>query len=154
MTKKKDSFFTEPYHLVKMLWEAVLLVVASVRTGILGASRVSKEKTATQQEAKESYRAMQEDLKTVDTKAAWKRFLLTGLGIQAFLVVITLLHVLSGNFVTFLQLLVLLIGCFVLFGYKPWILRNKMVVSFPQYVKKLPSDPGCLILWNSLNVLD
>lgn len=154
MKKKNDSLLTEPYQLIRMLWEAVLLVFASIRAAVLGASKASKEQDITPEEAKASYAAMLADLKTDETKLGWKRFLLTGIAIQAFLIVLTLLHVLLGNYIIFLELIVLSGASILLFGYKPWILRNKAVVSFPQYLKKVSKDPGCLILWNSLNQLD
>lgn len=154
MKKKTYSLLSEPYYLVKMLWEAVLLVFASVRTIISGASKAAKEEAITNTEATQSYARMEKELETDETKGAWKRFLFTGLGIQAFLIVITLFHGFLGNYFIFLELLFLLVGSVVLFGYKPWILRNKSVVSFPQYIKNISKDPGCLLLWNSLNVLD
>lgn len=154
MKKKPNSIWTEPYYLVQMLWEAVRLVAASVRSVISGASRAAKEDAITNKEANESYLRMREELKTEETKQAWRRFLVTGLIIQTFLIVITLLHGVLGNYFIFLELLVLLVGSFVLFGYKPWILRNKLVISFPQYLKSIFKDPGSLLLWNSLNILD
>ena len=154
MKKKTTSIFTEPYHLVRMLGEAALLVLASIRAFISGASVAAKEPVITSTEANKSYLLMREELKTEETKEAWKRFVLTGLAIEAFLTVLILWHGILGNYLIAIQLVFLLAASIILFGYKPWILRNKSVVSFLQYVKNIQKDPGCLLLWNSLNVLD
>lgn len=152
--KKKDSILAEPYNLIKMVVEAARLVGAGLKAVLVGARQASNDPATSTKEAKEGYAQMQAELKEEGASDAWKRFIYTGLAIQAFLIVLTLSHVVLGNYLIFAQLLCLTVACIWLFGYKPWILRNKARVTFVQYTKRLSKDPGCLLLWNSIKLLD
>lgn len=151
--KKKESWWLEPYHLLKMLGEAVLLAGAMFKSGFnaWAAKSESTDETAaaTLKAEQARFANIAAEMKEDDFMPAWRRFLLTGMLIEVFLGVFALAHLVEGSWFLGIQLLVLTGVAIVFFGYKPWIIRNKRHVSFARYVRLLKTDIRALGLWYS-----
>lgn len=149
--KKKESPWMEPYNIFKLLGSAFLLVGAFIKSGFNHVSSNTKAVTDTSDEDKKRYAAIQEELQEDISASAWRRFLLTGMLIQTFLSVFTIAHFLEGNWFVGVQLFLMTLASLVLFGYKPWIIRNKQYVSFSKYLRVFKTDLKALGLWYSYN---
>lgn len=149
--KKKESLWMEPYNILKLLGSAFLLVGAFIKSGFNHISSDTKSIADTSDEDKKRYAAIQEELQEKSAASAWRRFLLTGMLVQTFLTVFTIAHFFEGNWFVGVQLLLMTLASLVLFGYKPWIIRNKRYVSFAKYLRVLKTDLKALLLWYSYN---
>ena len=151
--KKKESWWLEPYHLLKMVGEAVLLVGTLFKSGFHAWSAKSDDADETEAAVLKAEHArfakIAAEMKEDEFMPAWRRFLLTGMLIEVFLGVFALAHLVEGSWFLGTQLLVLTGVAIVFFGYKPWILRNKRHVSFAKYVRLLKTDVRALGLWYS-----
>lgn len=151
INKKKDSFWMEPYNTVKLLGSAFLLIGTFFKLGFRFLTSPFDSSGDELEKNISNYAAIQIELSRAGAAAAWKRFILTGMIIQIFLIIFTVLHFAVGDIVVGLELLVITVCSIIFFGYKPWILRNERYVSFSQYLKILKSDLRSLCLWYSYN---
>lgn len=149
--KKKDSPWMEPYNIFKLLGSAFLLVGTAIKSGFNYIVSDTNSIADTSDEEKNRYAAIKEELQAESSASAWRRFLLTGMLIQTFLTVFTIAHFFEGNWFVGVQLLLMTFASIVLFGYKPWIIRNKRYVSFAKYLRVLKTDLKALALWYSYN---
>lgn len=151
--KKKESWWLEPYHLLKMLGEGALLIVTIAKSGTKAwTERLDNAKESNAEELKMEqalFQNIREEMKADDFLPAWRRFLLTGMLIEVFLAMFTVAHFLEGSWFVGLQLLGLTCVSIVFFGYKPWIIRNERYIAFPKYVRLLKTDIRALGLWYS-----
>ncbi len=149
--KKSTSVFLEPYNLLVLLGQSMALIGSSIMQGFKDARVESQQPEVSNNAAKEAYTTLSKEFETPEFQKNWRVFLLRGLCVQGFLLVLSLTHLLFGNVWLSLQLLVVFSGSVLFFGYKPWIRRNKQVVSFMTYLRKgLRQDPKALLLWTSL----
>ena len=149
--KKSTSVFLEPYNLFLLLGQSIALLSSSIVQGFKDARLESQQPELSDNLKKEAYAKISEEFDTPEFQKNWRTFLLRGLCVQGFLLVLTLTHLLFGNIGLGLQLLIVFIGSVVFFGYKPWIRRNKQMVSFMTYFRSgLRQDPQALLLWTSL----
>ena len=149
--KKKDSPWMEPYNILKLLGSAFLLVGAAIKSGFNYILSDKNSTSDTSDEEKIRYAVIQEELQEKSAIGAWHRFLLTGMLIQTFLTVFTIAHFVEGNWFIGVELLLMTFTSIVLFGYKPWIIRNKRYVSFAKYLRVVKTDLKALALWYSYN---
>lgn len=151
--KKKESWWLEPYHLLKMMGEGVLLAATMFKSGLTAWSAKPEPTDETASAVLKAERArfanIAAEMKEDEFMPAWRRFLLTGMLIEVFLGVFALAHLVEGSWFVGIQLLVLTGVSIVFFGYKPWIIRNKRHVSFARYVRLLKTDIRALGLWYS-----
>lgn len=156
MSKKKStSIFLEPYNLLQVLGQGIALIWSTLVQTAKDARQESQKDDPSNEVGKEAYTAVDNEFKNPEFKKSWKTFLYRSLAIQAFLLVLTLTHLAFGNLWLGLQLSLVFAGSIIFFGYKPWIRRNKRVVSFMTYLRKgVKADPQALMLWLSLKECD
>lgn len=151
--KKKESWWLEPYHLLKMMGEGVLLAVTIFKSGLTAWAAKPENTDETAAAVLKAERArfsnIAAEMKEDEFMPAWRRFLLTGMLIEVFLGVFALAHLVEGSWFVGIQLLALTGVSIVFFGYKPWIIRNKRHVSFARYIRLLKTDVRALGLWYS-----
>lgn len=147
--KKTSSIFFEPYNLLMIVVQGAALFFSSIVQAFKDIRSESKKPADPGNvQGKAAYVALSAQFENPDFEQNWRGFLLRVLCVQALLLFLTISHVVFGNWFISLQLLVILLASIVLFGYKPWVRRNKRVVSFITYVRQeVWKDPKSMILW-------
>lgn len=149
--KKSSSVFFEPYNLLLILGQSAALLFSSVAQAFKDVRSNSEESDFSDEESKAAYAATSAEFDTPEFEKNWKTFLQRALCVQGILLFLTLAHALFGNFFMSVQLLLVFTASIIFFGYKPWVRRNKRVVSFMTYLRKdLWRDPKSMLLWINL----
>lgn len=155
--KKKSSWFMEPINLILLIVSCARFVYDFVVVGVKSLKndvQTTESIETNQAEASAKYIELRKSLDNDISKSAWRRYLITGLCMQGFLLLQIVLQGFSANIYMAATLIVILAIITLLFGYRPWILQTHQYHSFGVYLKNIPRNFNCLFLWTAFTALD
>lgn len=148
---KITTMLKAPYVLGQALLNGVLLSFSVLKL----LAKTSRENTQQVEENNTDGRLLYEEINNLFKdpvyQARWRKYIWRCLFIECFLLVVLCINIAYGSLIPSIQMTILLLGSVLFFSYRPWIIRNKRVVSFGYFlVKGLKKDMRALLLWESL----
>ncbi len=150
---KKPSIFEVPYLFVRFILEGIAVLGTAIKVSVRGIKNIPSAEPEVQDAVmKSKYDAFSKEFETPEFKQSWRAYILRGLAIQTILLTITIAHIIAGDLIIAAQMIILTIASILFFGYRPWIWRNKKIITFYTYLKMgLKKDPQALFLWKNLD---
>ena len=151
---KKTSIFLAPFNLLHLAAGGVRFVLTLFKITFVQAKDENGENHGIHSEkAKIDYVQIAKEFEDRGFSKKWKTYILYSLLIQIGLLLLTLWHLSLGSYIIALEVFVLWFASVLFLGYRPWIRRNEMLISFIDYVLYgIKKDPGSLLLWKSLDL--
>ena len=151
---KKSSIFLAPYNLLQILVESFRVAKALFVESWRIAKDENKEHTGIDVEkAQQDYKGIAQEFESEEFEQKWRVYITYSLVIQISLTVLFAWHLLSGGFIVAFEMLLIVVASVLFFGYRPWIRRNKLLISFVSYIRYgIRQDPSALLLWKSFDL--
>lgn len=151
---KKNSIFLAPFNLLNLVAAGIRFVLTIFKVTLVQAKDENGENHGINSEkAKTNYLKIAKEFEDSDFSKKWKTYIMYSLIIQAGLLTLALWHLVAGSYIIALEVFVLWFASVLFLGYRPWIRRNEMLISFVDYIiHGIKKDPCSLLLWKSLDL--